>query len=38
MLNEPTTEKLTALRLHGMRSAWEEQSTQPQIPQLGFDE
>ena len=38
MLNEPTTEKLTALRLHGMRAAWEEQHTQAQISELGFDE
>ena len=30
MLNEPTNEKLTALRLHGMRAAWEEQHTQAQ--------
>lgn len=38
MLNEPTTEKLTALRLHGMRAAWEEQHTQAQISALSFDE
>jgi hypothetical protein len=38
MLNEPTTEKLIALRLHGMRAAWEEQHTQAQSNELGFDE
>jgi DNA replication protein DnaC len=38
MLNEPTTEKLQALRLHGMLHAWQEQSRQAEIAQLGFDE
>jgi DNA replication protein DnaC len=38
MLNEPTTEKLQALRLHGMLQAWQEQSRQAEIGQLGFDE
>ena len=38
MLHEPTSEKLIALRLHGMRAAWEEQQTQVQSSALGFDE
>lgn len=38
MLNEPTTEKLQALKLHGMRQAWEEQSRQADMAQLAFDE
>jgi len=38
MLNQPTTDKLNALRLHGMRAAWEEQHTQAQSSELGFDE
>jgi DNA replication protein DnaC len=38
MLNEPTTEKLQALRLHGMLQAWEEQGRQADMAQLGFDE
>jgi hypothetical protein len=38
MLNEPTTEKLIASRLHGMRAASEEEHTQAQISELGFDE
>ena len=38
MLNEPTTEKLQALRLHGMLAAWQEQGRQADIAGLGFDE
>ncbi|HET9933262.1 MAG TPA: IS21-like element helper ATPase IstB [Polyangiaceae bacterium] len=38
MLNEPTIEKLKALRLDGMCSAWQEQQTQPDNNALGFDE
>jgi DNA replication protein DnaC len=38
MLNEPTTEKLQALRLHGMLAAWQEQGRQAEMAQLGFDE
>lgn len=38
MLNEPTTEKLQALRLHGMLAAWQEQSRQAEVSGLGFDE
>ncbi len=38
MLNEPTTERLQALRLHGMLGAWQEQGRQAEMAQLGFDE
>ena len=38
MLNEPTVEKLQAMRLHGLLQAWQQQQTQPDINQLGFDE
>lgn len=38
MLNEPTTEKLAALRLHGMLEAWHEQGRQSEMGGLGFDE
>lgn len=38
MLNEPTTERLQALRLHGMLQAWQEQNRQADMAQLGFDE
>lgn len=38
MLNEPTTEKLQALRLHGMLQAWQEQGRQAEMARLGFDE
>jgi DNA replication protein DnaC len=38
MLNEPTTEKLQALRLHGMLAAWQEQGRQAALTGLGFDE
>lgn len=38
MLNEPTTEKLQALRLPGMLAAWQEQGRQADSAGLGFDE
>jgi DNA replication protein DnaC len=38
MLNEPTIEKLTALRLATMASAWIEQSKNPKMANLSFDE
>ena len=38
MLNEPTTEKLQALRLPGMLAAWQEQQRQADSAGLGFDE
>jgi DNA replication protein DnaC len=38
MLNEPTLEKLTAMRLAGMARAWLEQQKDPDIAALGFDE
>lgn len=38
MLNEPTLEKLTDMRLAGMARAWLEQQKDPDIAALGFDE
>ena len=38
MLNEPTIEKLQALRLNGMLAAWQEQGHQADLTGLGFDE
>jgi DNA replication protein DnaC len=38
MLNEPTREKLTELRLRGMASAWSTQQADPSSAQLAFDE
>ena len=38
MLNEPTVEKLGAMRLHGLLQAWQEQQSQPDVHDLGFDE
>ena len=38
MLNEPTLQKLTAMRLAGMAKAWQEQQDDPQYAGLGFDE
>ena len=38
MLNEPTVEKLTALKLPGMLGAWEAQQRQADMGALGFDE
>ena len=38
MLNEPTIEKLRALRLDGLVEAWQEQHGDPKIGELAFDE
>ena len=38
MLNEPTAEKLKALRLHAMAEAWAAQQAQPDLASLTFDE
>lgn len=38
MLNEPTVERLTALRLHGLHEAWQHQQRQADMAALGFDE
>jgi DNA replication protein DnaC len=38
MLNEPTIEKLRALRLAAMAAAWIEQSKEPKVSSLTFDE
>lgn len=38
MLNEPTVEKLKAMRMDGLLQAWEEQQRQPDIGDLSFDE
>ncbi|MBA3844527.1 MAG: ATP-binding protein [Actinobacteria bacterium] len=38
MLNEPTIEKLKALRLDALCAAWAEQQKMPEIGQLSFDE
>lgn len=38
MLNEPTIDKLQALRLPGMLSAWQEQQRQADLAGLSFDE
>lgn len=38
MLNEPTIEKLKALRLTGLLAAWVEQQKNPEANTLGFDE
>jgi DNA replication protein DnaC len=38
MLNEPTFEKLKALRLHAMATAWRTQQSQPDVTALAFDE
>jgi len=38
MLNEPTNEKLQALRLTAMLAAWQEQASHSEMAQLGFDE
>jgi DNA replication protein DnaC len=38
MLNEPTIEKLRALRLDTMAAAWEEQQKSPDVTALSFDE
>jgi DNA replication protein DnaC len=38
MLNEPTMDKLRALKLGAMVAAWERQRSDPTIGELGFDE
>lgn len=38
MLNEPTIEKLKAMRLDAMAAAWTEQQAQPDLNGLSFDE
>ena len=38
MLNEPTLEKLNALRLAAMAGAWTEQTKNPKMADLSFDE
>jgi DNA replication protein DnaC len=38
MLNEPTMEKLNAMRLVGMAAAWTEQFKSPEVQKLSFDE
>ena len=38
MLTEPTLEKLTAMRLEGMRVAWQEQMQNAKAQSLAFDE
>ncbi len=38
MMNEPTMEKLNALRLAAMAEAWTEQSKNPKMASLSFDE
>ncbi len=38
MLNEPTTEKLRALRLRSMANAWAQQQRDTKIGELSFDE
>lgn len=38
MLNEPTVDKLKALRLDAFAAAWLEQQTRPDVAKLGFDE
>ena len=38
MLTEPTTEKLKAMRLDAMATAWKEQGGKPDVNRLAFDE
>ncbi len=38
MLNEPTMEKLHAMKLNGMAEAYEQQRQQPRMTELSFDE
>lgn len=38
MLTEPTTEKLKAMRLDAMATAWKEQAGKPDVNRLAFDE
>lgn len=38
MLDNPTLEKLAALKLHALARAWQEQQAQADVHELGFDE
>ena len=38
MLREPTNEKLRAMRLDAMATAWNEQGSKPDVTGLSFDE
>lgn len=38
MINEPTIEKLHAMKLYTMASAWSAQQQSPKLQELGFDE
>ena len=38
MMNEPTIDKLHALRLAAMAEAWEQQNKSAKVADLGFDE
>ena len=38
MMNEPTIDKLHAMRLGAMAEAWVEQNKSPKVTELGFDE
>jgi len=38
MLNEPTVQRMGALRLHGMLEAWQQQQRQADMATLAFDE
>jgi hypothetical protein len=38
MMNEPTIEKLKALRLDGLLAAWLEQQKNSKLSEVGFDE
>ena len=38
MLNQPTLEKLEAMRLHGMAQAWREMAKSEQAAELSFEE
>ena len=38
MLNEPTMDKLRALRLDSLAAAWAEQQKDPELGKLAFDE
>ena len=38
MLNQPTLDKLEAMRLHGMAQAWREMEKSEQAAELSFEE
>ena len=38
MLNQPTLEKLEAMRLHGMAQAWREMAKSEQVAEMSFEE